>query len=216
MLYNYFKVGSGTSEKQVVVYDKSKELEQSNKTYIAALWRANGLPFGDADPPVFRCELRMRSEAVKEMVGFTLEQLQDPKYLLSLFRTGCKNFFEFCEATGDANITRERLVNLIPFDELGAVLLQRARPALTDGRYKAKMAVHLTVKDSVLGILDDAHRPSALGLMQYQIEKYELSTWFRKRLPDWVKKYSKLANSRAAPPGTDAAALFAPWMGATA
>ncbi|MDO7873671.1 replication initiation factor domain-containing protein [Hymenobacter sp. ASUV-10] len=201
MLYDHFKIGSGSSEKQISVYNKTKELERSNKTYIAKYWQANGLQDGGLDCPVYRVELRMRGKAVKEVKDFAIHKLTDYSYLFDLFRTGCHNYFEFTETQGHQNVSRQKPIDLIPFDALGARLLEKVPRALSDGRYKAKMAVHLTVKDIVLDLIPDDSRPQALGVMKEQIERYDLYPWMARRLPDWLKHYGKLADRRGMPNG---------------
>lgn len=198
MLYQHFKIGSGTSEKQITVYNKTKELDISNKTYIEKYWEANGLTHSP-ECPIFRLEVRMRGKAIKEIKDFALHKLTDYSYLFDLFRTGCENYFEFTETKGHKNVSRQKPIDLIPFDALGAVLLEKVPRPLTDGRYKAKMAVHLTVKDIVLDRVPDDERPTALGVMQQQIKLYDLQKWLQRRLPDWLKLYGKLAKRPGMP-----------------
>ena len=64
---------------------------------------------------------------------------------------------------GHRNVSRQKVIDLIPFNKLGARLLEKVPRPLTDGRYKAKMAVHLTVKDIVLDLIPDTSRTEALG-----------------------------------------------------
>ena len=199
MLYDHFKIGSGTSEKQISVYNKTKELERSNKGYIEKYWNANGLDNGGPECPVYRVELRMRGKAVKEIKDFAIQKLTDYSYLFDLFRTGCHNYFEFTETKGHKNVSRQQVIDLIPFNRLGARLLEKVPRPLTDGRYKAKMAVHLTVKDIVLDLIPDESRTEALGVMKKQIERYDLYPWMQRRLPDWLKHYGKLADRRGMP-----------------
>jgi hypothetical protein len=201
MLYDHFKIGSGTSEKQISVYNKTKELERSNKGYIEKYWNANGLENGGPDCPTYRVELRMRGKAVREIKDFAIYKLTDYSYLFDIFRTGCNNYFEFTETQGHTNVSRQKVIDLIPFNKLGARLLEKVPRPLTDGRYKAKMAVHLTVKDIVLDLIPDTSRTEALGVMKEQIERYDLSPWLKRRLPDWLKHYGKLADRRGVPTG---------------
>ncbi|GAA4366793.1 hypothetical protein GCM10023185_38190 [Hymenobacter saemangeumensis] len=201
MRYDHFKIGSGTSEKQISVYNKTKELERSNKGYIEKYWQANGLENGGPACPVYRVELRMRGKAVKEVKDFAIHKLTDYSFLFDLFRTGCNNYFEFTDTTGHRNVSRQAVIELIPFNALGARLLEKVPRPLTDGRYKAKMAVHLTVKDIVLDLIPEATRPEALGVMKEQIERYDLYQWMSRRLPDWLKHYGKLANRQGMPRG---------------
>lgn len=48
-----------------VIYDKTREMERSEKPWFADLWRANG--WSEEDGPVWRVELRYRREALHEL-----------------------------------------------------------------------------------------------------------------------------------------------------
>lgn len=202
MEYQSFKIGSGSSEKQISVYNKTLELEKSNKTYIRQYWLNNGIDADDDECPIFRVELRLRGKAIKEIKDFDLQKLTDYGYLFDMFKTGCHNYFEFTLTRGHKNVTRQQPIDLIPFDKLGAKLLAKVPRPLSDGRYKAKMSVHLVVKDVVMGILPEVMVPHALGTADQHVRSYDLQRWLSRALPRWLKHYGKLAgaNKRDAPP----------------
>jgi len=82
-------IGSSKSDKQIRVYDKTKELEYNSKPYILDFWKANKLNYQNK---VERIELILKTGELKNIDLF---QLNNPNYLLSICKLHFKNFFEF-------------------------------------------------------------------------------------------------------------------------
>ena len=74
-------VGKRGSDKYSRLYNKTKELEYSNKTYIKDVWNKSGLK---QDEDTYRFEIVLKS---KVMSNYDIWKLDDPKYLSSIFRT---------------------------------------------------------------------------------------------------------------------------------
>jgi len=185
--YKSFKIGS--SRKSIVVYNKTQELEISHKEYIRQAWDRAGL---DLTSDVWRTEMRLSSEALKEVEGgFNLEQINNPLYLLTFFRTQAKNFFEFVDMRGQTNVTYGTVIDLLQFEKLKIPLLQKIPRAITDGAYKAKMAIHNGIKQ----IYQNVHRvktsiDAVLTNVADNIDIYNLERWYTRKLPQWELQYS--------------------------
>lgn len=190
MLYKNFTVGSNSSEKQITVYLKTSELEKSNKDYIREFWYQNGIRPGP-DDDVYRVELRLKSKYLKTLPDFNLHACTDPKFLFCLFKTACFNFFEFT-SNDDSNVSRQKKIKLLPHEFMDSELLDRTQRPLSDDSYKAKMSIHLTVKNCLMGHLRDLDASDAIGAMRKNLELYNLWRWYYKRIDEWINLYNKL------------------------
>jgi len=83
--------GSNKSNKQIVIYNKTKELKQSNKPYINRFHYENGLIVNMNDS-IQRFELRLKKSATKNI---DITQLNDSNYLKHLIMSNIKNFYDF-------------------------------------------------------------------------------------------------------------------------
>lgn len=139
----YFFIGSPKSTKQVVCYNKSREIEMnSGKKYIERFWEANDM---QVTAEVWRLELRCKSEALKQIGVFTPSDLENPRLLISIFETCTKNFFEFHYKT-DSNSSRCKPIQFVDFQKLGSKLIAKFKKKATGDRWKAKILCHLVHK----------------------------------------------------------------------
>ncbi len=186
MMYKSFKIGSGASPKQLSFYCKSSELEKSNKQYIKDVWDKANI---DTQGEVWRAEMRLRNKAIKEIRNFNLEQCINPKYLLSIYKTGVKNFCEFVKIREDKNISRLETIDLFHFDKLKVTLLDKIPRQITDNIYKAKLSIHQGIADVLRGDIPEGGHITALQRIKDIIDTYNLSKYYEKRLPEWLTRY---------------------------
>jgi len=136
-----FDVGSRSSNKWITGYNKSEELEVSNKGYIKKYWENCGL---DTSEDIERLELKLRNEEIKKISDFDWKELDNFEYLASLFRSCMKNFFEFValeESKLHTNTTRMKRIEFIDWDAIGAKLLPRMSTQQVNEVYRVKQAV---------------------------------------------------------------------------
>lgn len=138
---------------------------------------------------IWRCELRMDSQALKDIKDLDINRLTDPHYLLEIFATQIKNFFEFVKIEGDSNVTRAKKIDLFQFKKLFVTLLDKVPRALATGAYKAKMAIHLAIKDVLLGYHKGERAVAHILSVVENIELYDLSRWFNKRREKYEQLY---------------------------
>lgn len=182
-----FKIGS--ARKSLVVYNKTTELTRSHKEYIRQSWERAGIDT-NPDATVWRCELRMGSESVKEIQELQLDKLNDPYYLLQILKTQCKNFFEFVLIEDDTNVSRARVIDLFQFEKLRVPLLEKIPRAVVDGAYKAQMSIHNAVKNIRTCLYRKKEQvDAAIRHIQDNVELYNLDRWFQKKLPEWEMRY---------------------------
>ena len=192
-MFQAFRIGSGTSPKILVVYNKTSELKHSCKEYIRDVWVKSGL---DVTGEVWRSELRMRSKSLKEIKDFDLGRCSDPHYLMSIFKTQTKNFVEFVKIKADTNISRMETINLFQFDKLQVTLLDKIPRVLEDTIYKAKLSIHQAVADCIRETIPQEEKAYCLRHMVSIMDAYDLRGYYTKKLPEWHKRYC----SAKAPP----------------
>ncbi len=198
MTFHNFKVGS--AHKQVVVYNKSRELEKSNKEYIRRNWIAN-----EINPEeVWRTELRLDSQAIKgiealehpktnEMLpGINIEMLQDKQYLFRIFKSYIRNFFEF--VTTDKNINRNKSyftkIDLFKNLQLKENLYKSAKRIVQRGVYKAKMSIHHTVQCVLLNFFERTEDVvAAFKHLNNTVQTYGLRRYYEKKIDNWIRTY---------------------------
>lgn len=186
MTYQNFTVGGSDSPKRITIYNKSSELERSNKQYIRTMWERAEM---DTTNDVWRIELRMNSEGVKLIKNLDIGKLRSPKYLLSIFRTQTKNFFDFTYKTKDKKVTRHRPVDILCFNILKVRPLETTKRAKVDGRYKVKLGIHNAVKDLLNGTTADDDVQTMLRFIRVNTETYHLGRYITNKLPEWEKDY---------------------------
>lgn len=184
-MYDNFKIGS--SRKSLTIYNKTSELEHSHKSYIKAAWERAGI---DMSGTVWRCEIRLTSQSIKEIKNFDLKKLTDPNYLLQIFKTQCKNFFEFALMENDENISRARVIDLFQFEKLKVPLLSKIPRAIVRGAYKAQMAVHNAYANILLGFHKTKDSiDAAITHISDNVELYDLQDWYVRKKVDWIAAY---------------------------
>lgn len=186
MEYKSFLVGAGQSPKKIVIYNKSSELEKSNKKYIEGVWKKAGI---DIKSDVCRVEMRLNSEGVKCIRNFEIDRLDDAEYLMSLFRTQAKNFFEFTIVEGDKTVNRQKIVDILAFDQLDIPMLAKGKRTVNDGRHKVKLSLHTHVKDILKNRYTDDETEKVLDVMDSDMQTYNLRDYYTRKIDEWRKKY---------------------------
>lgn len=215
MKYESFKMGKGTDTKTVTIYNKSLDIVKTGKEYIQVFWQKNGilkevLPFTafgkmpkeeknektylDGYENIFRFEFRFGSDAIKDIKDFSIDKARDINYLVSMVKMHTRVFFDAIWLD-NPRIDRCTPIELIPFDRFNIVPLEKAVIKPQDDIYKAKLSLHLLVKEYYLGKNwpDDAATKQRLeGL----IKDYGLETWFNKKFPEWNSEYKHLSKNK--------------------
>lgn len=186
MLFEYFRIGS--AQKVISVYNKTKEIDQkSNKQYIRQVWESCGL---DMKTDNFRCELRLKGEAIKEIKDFDVRKLTNPVYLLEIFKTQIENFFEFIILQGDKNVSRCKKIDLFNFKNMRITALDKVKRTVQRGCYKAKLAIHNGIANILLHHTRGTEKiAAAMNHIQDQLEIYQLHRFYETKLPDWIATY---------------------------
>ena len=179
-------VGKRGSDKYARLYNKTKEIEYSNKTYISQVWSKSRLKTTE---DIYRFEIVLKS---KVMANYDIWKLDDSKYLASIFKTETNNWASFYRITKDTNKARAMKANkfdLIDWDTLGAELLPKAKAKKPTEVHRAKRAIKTILRQNeVFGI------KTIEGL----ISEYDLQEWLNSKAAywaeDWAKEKARLEN----------------------
>lgn len=87
-----FNIGSPKSERMLTGYNKTDELKETNKPYIKAFHKANGM---DVSKPIHRLELKIKTDAIKRIDDFDMYLLDNPSYLAGIMKSQLKGFYQF-------------------------------------------------------------------------------------------------------------------------
>lgn len=138
-----FHYGSRKSDKFIRGYYKHKEINESEKQYIAEFWKNSGM---DTEKGAYRLEMSIKKNELKKYINVesdNLDWLQDTQILASIFKSTATNFFEFInhsELKRKKRTNRCKRVFEISYYNLGARLLEKASSVISDQKTRLKMA----------------------------------------------------------------------------
>ncbi|WP_156899660.1 hypothetical protein [Marinobacterium litorale] len=110
------------------LYDKTLEIQKSQKTYLYELWKAQGW---DGSSPVWRLEFQLKSQVLREVLIKSVPTLIER--LNALWGYCTTAWLKLCEPDGGANQSRWPLAPLwddlsrAQFNEVPAIQLRRIR-----------------------------------------------------------------------------------------
>jgi len=173
------RVGKRSSDKFARLYNKTKELNHSNKTYIRSFWATSGLKTTE---DTYRFEIVLKSKALK---SYDIWRLDDPEYLSSIFRTEVVNWADFYRQTTDTNKARAMKANkfeLIDWKTLGADLLPKAKAKTPTDVYRAKQVIKNTLR------FREVH---GIKTLEELISKHDLQDYVDTKATYWAEDWAK-------------------------
>ncbi|RYD55973.1 MAG: hypothetical protein EOP56_13640 [Sphingobacteriales bacterium] len=186
---NGYKLGSPKGNKQVVVYNKSKELEKGNKPYIKDFWKRNGLSIKDGD--VDRFEARMLSGFLSRLTFDSdqtltpmqiIENLRSDAFKLGIVTLFTNNFFEFVYKNSK-NTTHCKRIDVLP-KKTSEMYLSKLKKR--DTVYKSKLTIHNMYKqvcDEKMNVED------AIVVMKNLLQQHDMYEWYEKVIVKYDKDY---------------------------
>ena len=176
-----FDVGSRKSNKWVTCYNASAEKKRSRKQYVIEMWEKAGL---DTSTDVERLEVKLRNDAVKRIVGFDWEQLDDFEYLASIMRTQLVNLFDFVHASKDTNISRAKKVRAISWNKIGGLLL----PTESTRQANEVWTAMITSKKMFKTYLK-TKRTEYADLAQEMAWNHNCIDWYKEKTAEWTREW---------------------------
>lgn len=180
-----FTVGQRNGKKYGVYYNKSKEIEDNGfkKRYILDYYEANGF---DTTKDIKRFEIRLNSEAIRDMGGFDLKDLRDNDSLAKIMEFQIKNFFQFVPSTGIKTKSRRPPVELFDFSGVDAQEYVRVPREKREGVRTVKIMVKRLVKEVYTSKEVNDHKlQTAADLVQ----SYDLQKWLLAKSYLWEKEF---------------------------
>lgn len=210
--YEGFHIGGGGGNKMITIYNKSLEIVKSGKTYIQDYWLKNGVIGQKEDlselanqieqieatgidvvslnthDDIYRFEIRLKSEAIKEIENFSPEMLMARGGIASIVKLHCKNYFEL-SYMDNSNVSRCTPIPLLPYDRLEAETIKRIARVEKDGEYKAKMTIHGIISDIYKGNVQRSNYNESVEMIMDRVVSYSLSDYLDRKLLEWDSKY---------------------------
>ena len=196
---NGFYIGSRSSTKYFKCYNKTNELTRSNKTYISKFWNENNI---DTSKDVQRLELTLRNDECKKYKIVNEEtqeteseidwtRLNNTTHLASIFKSSMRKFAEYRIKGAGKNISRMEQVELINWDDLGGITLEKNSTIASTEIWRAK----LTCKY----LFEISHITDATDYFDIAYEiaiNNDIVEWFTKMQPYWIKDLEYKAKSK--------------------
>lgn len=197
MLFETINLGSRSSDKFLVIYHKSKELDRNQtKPYIRDFWFKNGIgtlnetteypKYLDQDD-VNRIEMRYSNKYLEQYPEFfnDMSIVQDKEKLGAIFLRSIERYFDFRLATS-AHVDKCKKLELIPQDILVSTYLTKVQIPLRDQLFSIKMGLKANTLFLLNGHADNKAFEIRDGI-QKVVELYSLDEWYQKRFPLWQK-----------------------------
>jgi hypothetical protein len=212
-------IGTPKGNKLISMYNKTKEINRSNKQYISEFWSLNGL---DTTKEINRFEVRLKNgflsriysqneeqhnqikewnkgdKTIKEDIFYNqnmhlyITQLDNPDFLLKLVNLSVKSFLEFVYMD-DKNITRCKRVDFLPESTFPMIKVKKQYNGVG---YKNKMLIHAAVIDVLKNRIPDS---IATEIIEANCDIYDLTTWYSVNIQKWIKKYSIIPKNELKP-----------------
>jgi len=190
--YEYLRFGSKTSEINVYLYNKTKELQEvQDKPYIRENWRLSGI---NENVTVWRLEISIKNKGTEyvdietgELQKLTYKKLKDTEYLSDIYFSYLDKYFQFKVNDGTKNKSRMKKLQL--FDNQPIKLLPIYLPQTTGSNVTDKIFLKKLYQ------FDQEYRgATAYGisaqkqLIQEFIQVTGLGDYFSKKSETWNKQ----------------------------
>lgn len=184
-----YHLGGMCADRNLKCYDKTRELEVSNKYYIRDFWQRSGL---DTSTNVERLEVSLRNEYVKTVENFNWRCLDNFEYLASLMRTSLHKFYQFYYPDENKNISRCKKFDFIDWQHIGGIMLAKNTAIITNEVSRFKQAS----KTLFLTHLSTGQEVYLSHSRDFAINANCLQWWIDKQT-GWRKEYDyKTGNNR--------------------
>lgn len=211
-LFEGFIIGK-MGKKQISIYNKSVEIVRSGKEYIQRYWLENGvletlqdlkalqvnldadITHLDGVENVYRFEVRLWSEVIREIEGFTIDMLKNRDTLVSIVKSMTGRIFSFKKITSKSNFSLCPNFEVIPFDLFKIHEIVCIRRRAKNNVLAAKMSIKKNVMEMYAGLEDDE---GYYDWIMHDVTKYGLEDWFRTKVTHyWAKQFGAMNPDRA-------------------
>ena len=212
MLFQNYTVGTPKGHKYITIYNKSLDILKTGKDYIQDFFlenkitnkilpseiikdrikKNNEIVSLDGYQNVFRFELRLDSQAIKEIESFDLILLKNVNGLMSIVKIMCQSFFDPYLITNKQSNRCENF-DILPYKKYEIIYLEKINKTDRTDIFKTKMAIHLTIKQIIFGEIN-LDNYSVIEMILFHIKNQKLEKWFVKKYKNnWIKIYSAIS-----------------------
>lgn len=184
---NTVYVGSKDSDKYIRVYDKSKELKESNKRHIKTFYRHNHIDYNNTK--IERYELCLRSKKTKNI---DVRKLANQKYLNEILKTESKGFFEFYKPITRKGKKINKDVTPIKFNQIYLPEYNKVKQkkeynlnSIETAKRNIKFLYFENLEQQDTIYLDNS------SMINRLVNKYDLNEWYKQKVPYWNKEFQK-------------------------
>lgn len=187
----YIRWGARSSDIQVYLYNKSKELrEVKDKFYIRQAWKEAGLSEPD---DVWRVEFSLRGRVAKSLVtldgyseAITLDNLSDTEFVRALASALSERYFTIQAPTADTNKSRWPVVPVMEFE------YQFIKLVIKQNEFSSKRADKILAKNLWLlayrsHVTDLRRLHDAASVYEEFIYNAHLVVWAREHEDEWQR-----------------------------
>jgi len=182
------QIGSRKSRKFCRLYNKSLELQKTNKSYIHQTW--DNLKIKGE---VWRLEYQMNSTYLKSIKEFRIDELFNRNFLLSLLEKCMDKHFVFHKAVRGRELNKMPKVNLINLETV-KICAKVVTETLTN--------VKRVIKETLIGqmrMIKGLFRSyfSSSQSLEYilpltrTLDDFELKSWFEMKKPYYISEFLK-------------------------
>jgi hypothetical protein len=186
-LENTMYVGSKNSDKYIKVYNKSKELTESNKRHIKNYYRVNGIDWKVTK--IERLELTLKSKRTKNI---DVRKLANQKYLNEILKTESKGFFEFYKPVTRKGKKVNKDVTPVTFNNIQLNEYNKVKQkkeynlnTIETAKRSIKFLYFNNLEHQNTIYLDNE---SAINRL---LGEYDLNNWYKEKMPYWNKEFQK-------------------------
>lgn len=185
-----FHIGSLKSDKQITIYNKTKELENSNKQYIRDFWKENNLDHNNNQ--IERFELTLKGNNTENV---NIYMLLDENYLNQILQSHCINYYQFSKKTKNRKgkvINKD--VTPIRFKTVNQTI-NYIRPEQikkeSNSLFSKKITIHSLFNDYLM-TNNNIIKNKLLDAINIQIANNEyLEDWYYKHISLWIEDFEK-------------------------
>lgn len=177
-------LGSKSSDKQIKIYNKSKELETNNKRHIKAYYKRNGIDYKSNE--VIRFELSISGKKGKNI---DLSKIEDTNYLTDILKKECKGFFEFRKEVTRAG--KKKIIDVTPIKfkpEFSTTYnkLQVTNNTTLNSIFTAKRTIKSLYMENKEKL--NSYNLNIDSVLNELIRKNDLQEWFNSKKPYYDKE----------------------------
>ena len=191
--FDGFQIGSRKSERHLIIYNKTKELKNSQKDYIKDFWLKSGIDKKELDYMI-RVEVVIRGKLLTDYNLENMNLLLNKNHLVSLFQKNTVSYLDFRYLNDKDNISRCSPHALIDYKDINFVLLEKTKMKERDGLYKIKMSIHADFIVMCKG-LDGGNAASMIEDINNKVMLYGLEEWYNKSRDKWKAVYKCYKNT---------------------